>query len=199
MKKISKLLVLFFVCIMVSASYMGTVQAASEPSISIRFIYDHITLPEKADYDFEFRVNRKYDDESYTVAIYKGESITAQNKIWSVKESLKKYKSDDIVIVPVDFQKLGMKAGTYTMEYYTEYVASGKTNKSAVKKVKIDVVTHFHFMPTGVVTKEPTCQAEGVRTYKCTKCDYKKTESIPKVNHEYDNMKITKTSCSLQR
>ena len=38
-----------------------------------------------------------------------------------------------------------------------------------------------HSWNAGVVTKEPTETAEGVKTYTCTVCNAKKTESIPKV------------------
>ncbi len=39
-----------------------------------------------------------------------------------------------------------------------------------------------HSYDAGVVTKEPTALAEGVRTFTCTRCGNKKTESIPKLS-----------------
>ena len=46
-----------------------------------------------------------------------------------------------------------------------------------------DVNTHY--WNSGVVTTEPTCAAEGVKTYTCTQCGATKTEAIEKTSHSY--------------
>ncbi len=40
----------------------------------------------------------------------------------------------------------------------------------------------------GVVTTEPTCTEDGVRTWTCTVCDYEKTQAIDKKGHNYGEL-----------
>lgn len=46
--------------------------------------------------------------------------------------------------------------------------------------------TDTHSFDEGVVTKAPTINEEGIRTYTCSVCNYKKTESIDKVDHAHN-------------
>ncbi len=46
--------------------------------------------------------------------------------------------------------------------------------------------TDTHSFDEGVVTKAPTINEEGSRTYTCGVCNYKKTESIDKVDHTHN-------------
>ena len=48
-----------------------------------------------------------------------------------------------------------------------------------------DLTKRHEHTYTSVVTKQPTCTATGVRTYKCTTCGAKKTETINKLAHSY--------------
>ena len=48
-----------------------------------------------------------------------------------------------------------------------------------------DLTKRHEHTYTSVVTKQPTCTATGVRTYKCTTCGAKKTETIKKLAHSY--------------
>ena len=41
-----------------------------------------------------------------------------------------------------------------------------------------------HVWDNGVVTTEPTCITDGVKTFTCTKCQKTKTETISKLNHD---------------
>lgn len=50
---------------------------------------------------------------------------------------------------------------------------------------------HTHILNAGVVTQEPTCSAEGVKTYTCTTCGATETESIPALQHSFDEGVIT--------
>ena len=61
----------------------------------------------------------------------------------------------------------------------TGTVAAGQT---VTVELRFDTCTD-HSYGAGVVTKEASCTAEGVRTFTCTKCGSKKTESIPKIAH----------------
>ncbi|MDO5135958.1 MAG: Ig-like domain-containing protein, partial [Eubacteriales bacterium] len=43
-----------------------------------------------------------------------------------------------------------------------------------------------------IVTKEPTCTDEGVKTYRCTKCEFEKEEVLPALGHKEDAGTVTK-------
>ena len=49
-----------------------------------------------------------------------------------------------------------------------------------------------HEWDEGVVTKEPTCAEEGVKTFTCSKCNETRTESMKKAEHSSDGGKVTK-------
>ncbi len=49
-----------------------------------------------------------------------------------------------------------------------------------------------HAWDAGKVTKEPTCTAEGEKTFTCTKCSKTKTERIPALDHNFVNDKCTR-------
>ncbi len=54
-----------------------------------------------------------------------------------------------------------------------------------------------HKWDKGTVTKEPTEQTEGVKTYKCTACAETKTESIPVLSHTHKyEQKVTAPTCT---
>lgn len=65
--------------------------------------------------------------------------------------------------------------------YYAQYGGNAEVHGCACG------VTEPHAFDKGVVTKDPTCIVEGVKTYTCTKCDYKKTESISTIEHVYED------------
>ena len=48
--------------------------------------------------------------------------------------------------------------------------------------------SHVHTWDDGVVTTEPTCTAEGVKTYTCTDCGAVKTEAVAALGHSYKNV-----------
>ncbi len=49
-----------------------------------------------------------------------------------------------------------------------------------------------HKYGEGKVTKEPTCTAEGEKTYTCTRCGHKHVDKISAKGHKYDSGKVTK-------
>lgn len=53
-----------------------------------------------------------------------------------------------------------------------------------------------HNWGSGVVTTEPTCTTEGVRTYTCSLCGETKTESIPAKGHNYVDCVCTRCGAS---
>lgn len=58
--------------------------------------------------------------------------------------------------------------------------------------------SHTHTLDEGEVTKKPSCEEKGVKTYRCTEtnCNYTKTEDIAATGHTWDTGKTTtKASC----
>ena len=58
--------------------------------------------------------------------------------------------------------------------------------------------SHTHTLDEGEVTKKPSCEDTGVKTYHCTEtnCNYTKTEDIAATGHNWNDGKITtKASC----
>ena len=50
-----------------------------------------------------------------------------------------------------------------------------------------------HSFGDGAITKEPSCNENGVQTYTCVRCGETKTESIPAIGHVWDDGIITVT------
>lgn len=48
-----------------------------------------------------------------------------------------------------------------------------------------------HNWDEGVITKEPTCTEEGIKTYTCTECNGTKTEEIPALGHTWSSWTTT--------
>ena len=48
-----------------------------------------------------------------------------------------------------------------------------------------------HEWDNGVVTTEPTCEEDGVKTYTCVKCGETKTEVIPATGHNWGEWEVT--------
>ncbi len=46
---------------------------------------------------------------------------------------------------------------------------------------------HVHTWDDGTVTKEPTCNEEGIKTYHCTHCGDTKSEKIPIIDHDWEH------------
>ena len=58
--------------------------------------------------------------------------------------------------------------------------------------------SHTHTLDEGEVTKKPSCEEKGVKTYRCTEtnCNYTKTEDIAATGHNWNDGKITtEASC----
>ena len=50
---------------------------------------------------------------------------------------------------------------------------------------------HEHTWDEGVITTQPTCTEEGVKTYSCTGCDETYTETVPALGHTWDAGTVT--------
>ena len=68
----------------------------------------------------------------------------------------------------------------------------------AVAESGVEVVDHIHVYE-GVVTTEPTCGAEGVKTYTCSVCGDSYTEAIPATGeHAYEGVVTTEPTCGAE-
>jgi len=50
-----------------------------------------------------------------------------------------------------------------------------------------EAYTHTHTYDQGTVTVAPTCQSEGTITYSCTECSVSYSETLPIIDHDYQD------------
>ena len=105
-----------------------------------------------------------YDDTDYTVE-FSDRSIVSVNK-------LENYSND---IRRITFKN----GGSLTVKIYPTY------NPSVAKTYKFTCGCTSHTYGSAVITKQPTCTAEGTAVKTCTKCNATVTESIAKTSHKY--------------
>jgi len=73
-----------------------------------------------------------------------------------------------------------------TNHKYGAYTSAGSTQHSRTCSVCQKVEKTNHSWDKGTVTKKATCKETGVKTFKCTKCDATKTETIAKTtSHKF--------------
>ena len=73
---------------------------------------------------------------------------------------------------------------------------TGIGNYTDTLQTNFEIVPCNHQWGAGVVTKEPTCTAEGEKTYTCTLCNDTKTETIEALGHDYGAwVVITEPTC----
>ena len=90
----------------------------------------------------------------------------------------------------LEIGKITLKVKAEAPEGATEVTAlqvsaknGGTTVESALQAATVSVA---HTWDNGVVTLQPTCKDEGVKTYTCTACNATKTEAVEKTtNHSY--------------
>ena len=82
-----------------------------------------------------------------------------------------------------------LSSGTTIDAIGHDYGAWTKLNGTYHQRVCANDETHIekakHTWNAGVVTVEPTCEEDGVKTYTCTVCRAKKTEVIPAFEHDW--------------
>lgn len=99
---------------------------------------------------------------------------------------LYKWNTDEYVSTLVDDIVINeISSGTESHKYGTTAYVDASNHKSVCSDCGYEKV-QAHTPDTGRVTKEPTCEETGVRTYNCTGCstDYK-TESIVAQGHSF--------------
>ena len=113
-----------------------------------------------------------YDDTDYTVE-FSDRSMVSVNK-------LENYAND---IRRITFKN----GGSLTVKIYPTY------NPSVAKTYKLTCGCTSHTYGSAVITKQPTCTAEGTKTKTCTKCNATVTETIPKTSHKYADTVVAPT------
>ena len=113
-----------------------------------------------------------YDDTDYTVE-FSDRSMVSVNK-------LENYAND---IRRITFKN----GGSLTVKIYPTY------NPSVAKTYKFTCGCTSHTYGSAVITKQPTCTAEGTKTKTCTQCGATVTETIAKLSHSYTTTVVAPT------
>ena len=113
-----------------------------------------------------------YDNTDYTVE-FSDRSMVSVNK-------LENYAND---IRRITFKN----GGSLTVKIYPTY------NPSVAKTYKFPCGCTSHTYGSAVITKQPTCTAEGTKTKTCTQCGATVTETIPKTSHKYADTVVVPT------
>ena len=143
------------------------------------------------DYAIDVTVRMACDNDVNEVEV-----ATVNGKVSVVTEKPEEHKhewDEGVITTPATCEEDGIKTFTCACgETKTEVIPAtgheyGEWQKDDAlnhKKVCVcgDVVTEAHNWNSGVVTQEPTTEAEGVKTYTCTVCSETKTEAIAKLD-----------------
>ena len=81
----------------------------------------------------------------------------------------------------------------------TVLTGTSALNMSALTGESIPVDKSTHKWDAGVVTKEATCTANGVRTFTCTVCHNTRTEVIEALDHEYGEWVIDRDATCVEQ
>lgn len=84
---------------------------------------------------------------------------------------------------PSEAKKENEKAATCTEAGSYDEVVYCSVCKEEISRKHVQTAALGHAWSSGTVTTAPTCSATGVRTYTCSRCDAKRTESIPMTAH----------------
>ena len=121
-----------------------------------------------------------------------------------VKEGVKTYTctvcgdsyTESIAKVAHKTELKNVKAATCTAEGYTGDEVCTICGQTIKKGETIEKVAHSY--NDGVVTTEPTCVKEGVKTYSCTVCGDSYTESVAKVEHKTELQNAKAATCTAE-
>jgi len=103
-------------------------------------------------------------------------------------------KSQTVSYASTNTKVATVKNGTITAKKYGEADIKVKANGvTSICHVSVDECVHS--FDEGVTTTEPTCIAEGVKTFTCTKCGDTYTEAIEKAEHAWVETQRTEATC----
>ena len=124
---------------------------------------------------------------------------------WNATNVTKVFQSVDVLLEwceldPVDTWELGRNEVVQAYQGnrnvfidYPEYawLVFGKEIPSDMVTPSGNAQTNVHYWDNGTVTKEPTCNATGTKTYTCSDCGDTKTEEIAALGHVWSTATVT--------
>lgn len=90
-------------------------------------------------------------------------------------------------------ETLSLKKGKYLLVVKNAYSDSCK---EPMFTGKFDIKKECNHVYNETITKAPTCNEKGTKTYTCTKCGYSYTEDIPKITHNYKTEITKEPTCT---
>ena len=151
----------------------------------------------------------EYDSEIVITGITQGEALStltmtkpgklSANPFRLVWDGLEEDASNGVIAILT--VTAPSEPGEYAIKVTAEEVLDGNLNAVDLKITNGEIVVpdpeepHVHNYGTGVVTKEPTCTEDGIKTYTCSGCGDSYTEEIPKKGHSY-SVSITEPTCT---
>ena len=163
---------------------------AGEYEVVYTIVFDKTAFNEYLD-ENEIEVNFDTDTESDTIVVTTTltiEVVTEEVAAEIIDNNQTVAEKDRETIVTND-TKEDVKADNKSETKTKTTPVDNKTDQSDSKPAH----THRY---TGKVTKNATCESNGVKTYTCS-CGDTYTENIAKTGHSYDNGKVTKNAtCS---
>ena len=96
---------------------------------------------------------------------------------------------------PSEAKKENEKAATCTEAGSYDEVVYCSVCEKEISRKHVQTAALGHAWSSGTVTTAPTCSATGVRTYTCSRCDAKRTESIPMTAHTPETVPGKEATC----
>ena len=96
---------------------------------------------------------------------------------------------------PSEAKKENEKAATCTEAGSYDEVVYCSVCEKEISRKHVQTAALGHAWSSGTVTTAPTCSATGVRTYTCSRCDAKRTESIPMTAHTPETVPGKAATC----
>ena len=166
---------------------------------------DFSTKDQRTEYS---TTTQKWENDGLTLTNNKGDSTS---NVGDYANPVRIYKSSEIIISYEGMTKLVIDANgissngdwkatladySYTVENNVYTITFAKPTDSitltAAAQVRANSITAYGATPSdcehdyvGVETQAPTCSAEGVMTYTCSKCQESYTEAIAVIDHNY--------------
>ena len=97
---------------------------------------------------------------------------------------------------PSEAKKENEKAATCTEAGSYDEVVYCSVCEKEISRKHVQTAALGHAWSSGTVTTAPTCSATGVRTYTCSRCDAKRTESIPMTAHTPETVPGKDATCT---
>ena len=97
---------------------------------------------------------------------------------------------------PSEAKKENEKAATCTEAGSYDEVVYCSVCEKEISRKHVQTAALGHAWSSGTVTTAPTCSATGLRTYTCSRCDAKRTESIPMTAHTPETVPGKAATCT---